>query len=191
MKLKDEEKEIKIKEVTLDLVNEQGIAGVKMAAIAKRAGLSPSTLYVYYKSKDELLKAIFKDTILLLLKSEFGVEDENTPYKARIEKLYKRMLGFKKNRAKENHFMKQFFTSPYFDEEIRGEMQEFGGSIKQLLQFGRDQMILKDNIDINIIMATIDGITEKLVEYGAKGKIELNSQTIDEAFQVVWDGIKQ
>ena len=191
MKLKDEEKEQRIKEVTLEIVSEVGIAGVKMAAVAKKAGLSPSSLYVYYKSKEELLKAIFRDTIALMLKSDLGISIQDTPYKAQIELLYRKILGFKKNHEKENYFLKQFSKSPFYDTSIQNEMKDLGAGYVQVIAYGREQMILKDDIDIHLLMALIDGMTEKLVEYNAKGKLLLTEEIINQAFRVVWDGMKQ
>ncbi|MTI31335.1 TetR/AcrR family transcriptional regulator [Xanthovirga aplysinae] len=191
MKLKDEEKENKIREVTLDLVSEKGIAGVKMATIAKMAGLSPSTLYVYYKSKEDLLKAVFRFVMRLFFQMDLDKEQRDTPYKARVEHLYKRILGFKQKNVRESHFMKQFATSPYYDQQLSAEMKDLSEGFIGLIQLGRDQLILKDQVDINVLVAVIDGMTEKLIAYQAKGKIELSESLINESFQVVWDGIKQ
>lgn len=191
MKLKDEEKELRIKEVTLELVSEKGLAGVKMATVARMAELSPSTLYVYYSSKEDLLKAIFRDTMELFLKNDLGVSIEDTPYKTQIELMYRKILGFKQHKVKEHHFIKQFFTSPYFDQELQEEMKDVGVGFMELIEYGRKQMILKDKINIDVLKAVLDGMTEKLVEYHQKGKIKLDEKTVEEAFQVIWDGMKQ
>ena len=58
MKLKDNNKEIAIIEQTLNIVYETGIAGVKMSKLAKQVGISPSTLYVYFETKENLIVSI-------------------------------------------------------------------------------------------------------------------------------------
>ena len=59
MKLKDQAKKESIRQATLNVVLNKGIAGVKMAVISKAVGLSVSTLYVYHKNKEELLISIY------------------------------------------------------------------------------------------------------------------------------------
>ena len=57
MKPKDEDKQQAIADATFALVAQVGLSGLTMAAIAREAGIATGTLYVYYKSKEELLNA--------------------------------------------------------------------------------------------------------------------------------------
>lgn len=47
-----------IAKATFTLVEQNGLSGLTMAAIAREAGLGTGTLYVYFKSKEELLVAL-------------------------------------------------------------------------------------------------------------------------------------
>jgi len=62
VKLKDEEKIKAIYSATLRLFETQGIAGINMANVAKEAGIATGTVYIYFKSKEELLNTLFKET---------------------------------------------------------------------------------------------------------------------------------
>jgi AcrR family transcriptional regulator len=42
---------------------EKGFAAAKLDEIAKRAGVSKGTLYLYFKDKEELFRAVLRDTI--------------------------------------------------------------------------------------------------------------------------------
>lgn len=42
---------------------EKGFAAAKLDEIAKRAGLSKGTLYLYFKDKEDLFRAVLRDTI--------------------------------------------------------------------------------------------------------------------------------
>ena len=63
MKLKDEAKRQAIIEKTVDIVFEKGFAGIKMADLARKVGVSPSTLYVYYKNKERYYRKEFAHVI--------------------------------------------------------------------------------------------------------------------------------
>lgn len=47
----------------LDLFVEKGFAATRSEEVAARAGVSKGTLYLYYPSKEELLKAVIRDSI--------------------------------------------------------------------------------------------------------------------------------
>jgi TetR/AcrR family transcriptional regulator len=47
----------------LDLFVEKGFAGTRAEEVAKRAGVSKGTLFLYYASKEELFKAVVRETL--------------------------------------------------------------------------------------------------------------------------------
>lgn len=47
----------------LEVFAEKGFAAAKLDEIAKRAGVSKGTLYLYFKDKEELFRAVVRDTI--------------------------------------------------------------------------------------------------------------------------------
>lgn len=61
MRLKDEEKQQRIKDAMVSLILREGIDGTSVAKIAREAGVSPATIYVYYASKEEMLTEVFRE----------------------------------------------------------------------------------------------------------------------------------
>jgi AcrR family transcriptional regulator len=47
----------------LEVFAEKGFAAAKLEEIAKRAGVSKGTLYLYFKDKEELFQAVVRDTV--------------------------------------------------------------------------------------------------------------------------------
>ena len=48
----------------LEVFAEKGFAAAKLDEIAKRAGVSKGTLYLYFKDKEELFRAVVRDTVV-------------------------------------------------------------------------------------------------------------------------------
>ena len=48
---------VDILRVTTDLIDEKGFEGLKLREVAEKLGISATTIYLYYKDKDELLDA--------------------------------------------------------------------------------------------------------------------------------------
>ena len=52
MRKKDDEKQNNIKKAVIKLILEEGFQGTSMSKIAKEAGVSPATVYIYYQNKE-------------------------------------------------------------------------------------------------------------------------------------------
>ncbi len=61
MRLKDEQKQQRIKEALIRLILREGIDGTSVSKIAREAGVSPATIYVYYDSKEAMLQEAFRE----------------------------------------------------------------------------------------------------------------------------------
>jgi AcrR family transcriptional regulator len=48
----------------LEVFAEKGFAAAKLEEIAKRAGVSKGTLYLYFKDKEQLFRAVIRDTVV-------------------------------------------------------------------------------------------------------------------------------
>lgn len=61
MRLRDEDKRQRIKEAMVSLILREGIDGTSVSKIAREAGVSPATIYVYYDSKEAMLAEVFRE----------------------------------------------------------------------------------------------------------------------------------
>ncbi|MFC0181290.1 DNA-binding transcriptional regulator, AcrR family [Pseudarcicella hirudinis] len=55
MRTRDENKELIVREKALEMLVLQGLDGFSMQKLAKAAGVSPATLYIYYQDKEDLI----------------------------------------------------------------------------------------------------------------------------------------
>ncbi len=61
MRTRDYDKLERIKEAMVSLILREGMNGASVAKIAREAGVSPATIYVYYSSKEEMLADVFRE----------------------------------------------------------------------------------------------------------------------------------
>lgn len=55
MRYRDEHKELLVKERAIEMIVREGLDGFSMQKLAKEASVSPATLYIYYRDKEDLL----------------------------------------------------------------------------------------------------------------------------------------
>ncbi len=61
MRKRDDEKEKSIKEAVIKLILEEGFHGTSISKIAKAAGVSPATVYIYFENKEMMLHDIYNE----------------------------------------------------------------------------------------------------------------------------------
>ncbi|WP_333578031.1 TetR/AcrR family transcriptional regulator [Sphingobacterium sp.] len=117
MRTKDEAKLRALFASTLELVAHTGLSGLTMSAVAKGAGLATGTTYRYFRGKDQLLSALYRD-----IKKNFSQEVfEHIPHsnslKSNLRAMWDNYLDFLILRRKESIFLQQFNHSPYINEK--------------------------------------------------------------------------
>jgi AcrR family transcriptional regulator len=189
VRVKDESKQLAIVENTLDVVFERGFAGIKMADLAKRVGLSVSTLYVYYKNKEDLIVSIA--TALIERETQRSEQEitEDLPYKLKFKMLWLYWINFSINHKKEMSFLEQLKKSPYYDKVPVSVKETKSKMAMELMDQGKKERLLK-NVDNHILMAIIGAVMAETVKLMGDKKMELNQKNIDLMFAMVWDAIK-
>jgi TetR/AcrR family transcriptional repressor of multidrug resistance operon len=61
MRIRDENKETAIREKAMEMIVAEGFDGLSMQKLAKAANVSPATIYIYYKNREDLLNHLFND----------------------------------------------------------------------------------------------------------------------------------
>jgi AcrR family transcriptional regulator len=61
LRRKDDEKERCIKQAVIKVILDEGLQGASISKIAKLAGVSPATVYIYYENKESMLQDIYTE----------------------------------------------------------------------------------------------------------------------------------
>ncbi|SPF33609.1 Bacterial regulatory s, tetR family protein [Candidatus Desulfosporosinus infrequens] len=112
MRKRDDEKQKCIKIAVVQLILEEGFQGTSISKIAKAAGVSPATVYIYYENKETMLREIYleysEDAIQYLLQCL----SPNMVGEEIIAELIRRYYFFIIENKEVFHFIEQFSTCP-------------------------------------------------------------------------------
>lgn len=61
MRTRDEHKEQTIRQKALEMIVKEGFEGFSMQKLAKASGVSPATIYIYFKDKEDLILHLYKE----------------------------------------------------------------------------------------------------------------------------------
>ncbi|EUJ29992.1 TetR/AcrR family transcriptional regulator [Listeria grayi] len=59
MRIKDEAKVTAISQAVFQITKQEGLNNASISKIAKLAGVSPATVYIYYQDKSDMLSKIY------------------------------------------------------------------------------------------------------------------------------------
>lgn len=190
MRTKDETKRADIVHYTIDLVYRRGIAGVKMAHIAKEVGLSTGTLYIYFKNKEDLLLTIFGELVQQQQQISAEQLQSDLPYQLKMKKIWMQWMQFSVNNYKEKHFIHQVKTSPYIQKAKALLNNHQGDSFIDLVfAEGKAQGLIKD-IDNMLLARTMKAILNETAAMVLEKELEINEKDMDNVFAIAWDAIK-
>lgn len=187
MRQKDETKAKDILRATLDEVQAVGLAGLSIEAVARRAGVATGTVYVYFKSKDALLDALYLDTKQKF--AAFVLRDQGEPLRAAFARVTKAYLDYIIENNSEITFMAQMSHSPYVTAETREAVALGVRPVTALFERGKAEQLLK-NIDTAWMTAFIGGTMHAMAPLAVSLTGAKYRQFQDTVATLCWDALR-
>lgn len=189
MRTKDEEKQAALFEATVKTVNEVGFAAASVSKIAKQAGVSPATLYIYYSNKEDLLVSTYIDIKKNFSRAILKDFDAGLPIRDILLNVWLAMSDYISRNQEYFRFTEQFANSPYHDLVSREEVEQYFAPLLDVLQKGIDQKIIKD-VEHDILAAFIFYPAVALSNPRMCSQFEMSPESMEAAFNLAWDAIK-
>jgi Transcriptional regulator len=186
MRIKDDNKKDAIFEATIALLNEIGFADITMSKIGKRAGVSSSTIYVYFENKEDMLKKVYLDVEQKLSAAISRGIQEDTPMQQVVKQLVKNVLTFVLENKQYFLFSEQFSNSPFVDKEDAYRMFQ---PLINVFENGKRQGLLKQ-ANTELLVAYCYQPIAQVAKGALKRNIRISEEDIQQIIQISWDGIK-
>ena len=85
MRTRDENKELTIREKALDMAVKDGFDGLSMQKLARAAGVSPATIYIYFKDRDDLILQLWLQEVKKMVDATLEGFDPSMPFEAGLK----------------------------------------------------------------------------------------------------------
>jgi len=187
------EKKERIMEAAIQLFVEKGFHASPMSELAKRARVAQGTLYVYFSSKEALIKELFEDIEGRIRAAVEVGYPKSSSLKERFLHVWRNLLLYAISNPLHFRYMEQYYNSPYGISLRRDRLVEQRGGVetfRDLFEEGIRQGILKD-FPIAVIFALTFGPLIALARDHILGFIELKEEIIMSVAEACWEGIKR
>lgn len=175
-------------EKSLHLFAKRGIQATPMSLIVAESGVATGTIYHHFKSKQEIIEALYLD-----FKKDLGKAfhqsfiQEETSYE-QFKGIWRGVLNFYLNQPLKFRFSQQVTHSHYIDEELKKEGLNHYQAFFDFFEAG---MKKGDFVEMNLALALelIHSGVARLAELHLEEKIDNLETSIQEAMQFTWRGI--
>lgn len=125
MRIRDEAKEAAIRKKAMELIVKEGFDGLSMHKLAKAAGISVATIYIYYKDREDLILNLCKGEMLRM--SEATLKDFNPEmsFAEGLKNQWKNRASFWLQNPVEAQFLERIRYSPYHKKYMQHLQQGF------------------------------------------------------------------
>ena len=167
MRAKDENKAIAIREKAMEMIVQEGFDGLSMHKLAKAAGISVSTIYIYFKNREDLLNQLYAETGNLFMREmlkgfspdmdfEKGLWQQwhnryqhilRYPLHQRFWELFRNSPLVEKQDYSEEHAFKKAMKQFVLNAEEKGEIVSLPTEIFWAVAYGTFYTLIKFHLD--------------------------------------------
>jgi AcrR family transcriptional regulator len=190
VRTKDTHKVEIIFKASLKLIRKEGIAGVTMSKLAAKAGMATGTLYIYFRSKEELLRKLYERLNQESAARFMKGYDTGQPFHPGLKLVWLNYLKHRIEHHDESVFLEQYYRSPY----ISGDELQMAESMKEpvleMIRRGKTEKLIREDVDDEMLFLAMLGFIRELADEHVTGVYLLNNERIEKAFQINWEAIK-
>lgn len=188
MRPKDQTKYNAIIKASLDLVKELGFTGISISKIAKQANISPATIYIHFRNKEDLFTKLYTKIRTDMSTGALQVINEKMDVEQIFKSIWNNSFSYYLNHPDYVIYREKFEQTPMM-ENINQEDFELHNYVKNLFQRGIKERSIKDlPIPLLTSFAFIPIIT--LLNFHFEGVINMDENYITKACEIAWNAIK-
>ncbi|SHI65488.1 TetR/AcrR family transcriptional regulator [Parasporobacterium paucivorans] len=150
MRKKDDEKEKSIKEAVIKLILQEGFHGTSISKIAKVAGVSPATVYIYFENKEVMLQDIYSEYSEEIFEYLLNRVNQEMRGRQLIEVLVKSYYNYIREHKEIFSFVEQFSTCPSLAGSCRVEIKGIN-NINNLIAEMKNNQVIRDYSNDNLL----------------------------------------
>ncbi len=195
MRKRDEHKVTAIREKAIEMIVKEGFDGLSMQKLAKAANVSPGTIYLYFKNREDLLNQLYMSIDKIFSEATLKNFDPNMSFEEGLWLQWKNRRAHNIKYPYHIYFMEQFRTSPLINHKdvVQNSFKEaMGRFYRNAIQ--RNEL---KELPVEIFWSIAYGPLYTLIRFhfGKKSivgtKFILTEQKMKQAFDVVIRALKK
>lgn len=191
MRTRDEIKEQTLREKALEMIVSHGFDGLSMQKLAKSAGISPATIYIYYKDRDDLIVQLWIGEMERMMTISLDGFDPSMHFEEGLKIQWMNRAKFYMENPLSAHFMEQIKYSPYYDKCVAKADKRFTSAMREFVgnAIKRKELVkLPVEVYWSIAFSPLYSLVRLHMSgrgIGGYDKFELDEKTINQTLKLV------
>ena len=192
---RDAEKEKIIKSRAIEIIVKEGFDGLSMHKLAKSAGVSPATIYIYFKDRDDLIVQIGTEQEQLVFEATLEGFDPEMSFEEGMRVQWKNRARYFMDNPYQLYFLEQMKHSPYYKQFDEEQRNAFSAVMTRFVHKAIENKELAQ-LPIEVFWSLAFAPLYQLVKYHINGRgvkrqpFALDDQSLEIALSTVLKGLK-
>jgi len=188
VRTKDEQKRIAIRDATIIEVVKGGLTSASIAKIAKRAKLAQGTIYLYFDTKEDLLRQTYIEIKHMMRDSLMNHYDPSGDSATNIRDVWFALLEYAISHPNHFTFAEYITSANLFGEREEPELKKIEKEMKAVILTAIEDGTLIDapyeSLQV-ILVAPVNALSKKITMQ----KQRISKQVKVKTFDLIWQGI--
>ena len=163
----------------------KGFRAARVGDIAEQAGVAHGLLYHYFRSKDEVLETIFRDTWQLLVAETERIQESGVPLPEQLRRFARIYLGsWLATPELIGVLVREIARSPQVGETV----DEIGGvfrALARMIEVARDRGEVRADCDSTLAAWAVYGALEEILTGWVLGQLPREEEDVERAIATV------
>jgi AcrR family transcriptional regulator len=185
---KSEDKRNAILEAATRLFAERGLTAAPTSEISKHAGVAEGTLFTYFKTKDDLINALYREIKLELADAMMSDFPRKKNVGTRLRHVWDRYANWGIANPKQRKVLAQLMVSEVLTKEFRDAGSAPFVEFQTMIRDAIEQRVFRNDVPVELISKSLTVLVEATIDLTVSNPSKAKTYR-DSGFLMFWAGI--
>jgi len=185
---KSEDKRNAILDAATRLFAERGLTAAPTSEISKQAGVAEGTLFTYFKTKDDLINALYREIKLELADTMMSDFPRKKNIRAKLRHVWDRYVNWGIANSRQRKVLAQLTVSEVLTKVSRDAGSAPFVEFQIMIRDAIEQRVFRNDVPVELISKSLSALVEATIDLTVSNRSKAK-QYRDSGFQMFWAGI--
>ena len=185
---KSEDKRNAILDGATRLFAERGLAAAPTSEISERAGVAEGTLFTYFKTKDDLINALYREIKLELADAMMSDFPRKKNVRTRLRHVWDRYVDWGIANPRQRKVLAQLTVSEVLTKESKAAGGAPFAEFQTMIRDAIEQRVFRNDVPVELISKSLATLVEATIDLTVSNPSKAKTYR-DSGFEMFWSGI--
>ena len=185
---RSEDKRNAILDAATRLFAERGLTAAPTSEISKQAGVAEGTLFTYFKTKDDLINALYREIKLELADAMMSDFPRKKNVRTRLRHVWDRYVRWGIANPRQYKVLGQLLVSEVLTKECREAGRAPFVEFQNMIRDGIEGRVFRNDLPVELISKSLAALVEATIDLTVSNPSKANKYR-DSGFQMFWASI--